>query len=126
MSDIDLKALGDQLDAGRGREVFTPVERRLMMLALHAYASRTEANHADTQRLNWFEQRANEGACPALLNDDNGHWAVAFDGHQNVPMEDGPVDIETAFYVEAAKWKPTVREAIDAAREYVQHEGSKP
>lgn len=42
---IDPKALGDEIDAGRGRQAFSPEERRLLMVALHAYASRPEANY---------------------------------------------------------------------------------
>lgn len=29
----------------------------------------------DTDRINWLEEIVNNGACPALINDDNGHWA---------------------------------------------------
>ena len=40
---------------------------------------------SDKYRLDWLESITREGACPALVNDDNGHWAVAFTGFQNVP-----------------------------------------
>ena len=46
----------------------------------------------------------NGGACPALINDDNGHWALAFDGVQNVPMNSEPCDIQTTFFVEKDLW----------------------
>ena len=68
----------------------------------------------DTERLDWLEAQTKKGACPALLNDDNGHWAVSFEGIQNCP-DDGPCDISTAFFVEAGHWHNTIREAIDAA-----------
>ena len=68
----------------------------------------------DTERLDWLEAQTKKGACPALLNDDNGHWAVSFEGIQNCP-DDGPCDISTAFFVDAGHWHNTIREAIDAA-----------
>ena len=78
---------------------------------------RTTQEAKDTARLNWLEQLASEGACPAVLNDDNGHWAVAFDGMQNVPEDDGPQDIQTTFFVEAKDWHASIREALDDAME---------
>lgn len=54
------------------------------------------------------------GACPGLVNDDNGHWAVSGSGMQSVPMGDEPIDvIQTTFYIEAAQWEPSIREAIE-------------
>lgn len=69
----------------------------------------------DTQRIDWLEKQADEGRSPALVNDDNGHWAVSMSGFQNAVCGDGPQDIETTFFVNANQWKNTVREAIDAA-----------
>jgi len=66
----------------------------------------------DTERLNWLEE--NEGL--ALVSDDFGNWAVVTDGCQNVPLEPGkPSDITTSFWIEKKQWRPSVREAIDAA-----------
>jgi len=59
-----------------------------------------------------MEQFANLGHCPNLLNDDNGHWAITSEGFQNVVFGDEPEDVETSFFVEAAKWKNTPREAL--------------
>jgi hypothetical protein len=64
----------------------------------------------DTDRLNWLEQ--NQGA--ALVSDDDQHWAVVVNGFQDCPMET-PADISTTFWIKKDDWKPTVREAIDAA-----------
>lgn len=64
----------------------------------------------DTERLNWLEKQYGCG----LINDDFGHWAVSFDGMQNVPKKT-PADIQTTFFVEKKQWKKTVRAAIDAA-----------
>ena len=47
-----------------------------------------------------------------LLNDDNGHWAVKFDGFQNVPMGDEPEDISTTCFIEARDWKESIYEAL--------------
>lgn len=73
----------------------------------------SESMRTDTERLNALEELVERGACPGIINDDNGHWAVAGDGVQNVPWGDGPVDISTSFFVEAGRWKNTIREAID-------------
>lgn len=59
-----------------------------------------------------FESLAELGWCPNLLNDDNGHWAVKFDGFQNVPMTDSVEDISTTFFIEAADWKDSIYEAL--------------
>jgi hypothetical protein len=66
----------------------------------------------DEQRLNWLAEQ--EGS--ALISDDFGNWAVSFAGMQNIPENPGtPSDIHTSFFVEAAEWRPSIREAIDAA-----------
>lgn len=65
----------------------------------------------DKDRMDWIER--NFGM--ALLDDDNGHWAVSFSGAQNVPEGEGPQDIWTSFFVKSDEWHPTAREAIDAA-----------
>jgi hypothetical protein len=67
----------------------------------------------DTERLDWLEHKVNNGACPGLINDDNGHWALAFDGMQSVSWGDKPVDVETTFFIKAEFWHNTIREAID-------------
>ena len=70
----------------------------------------------DTERLDWLEKIVNEGSCPALVNDDNGHWALVFDGTQNVVSGDQPQDVATSFWIETHQWRNTAREAIDSAR----------
>lgn len=67
----------------------------------------------DTDRLNWLEK--NDGC--GLISDDAGRWAVSTSGMQNLPNPDEPIDITTAFFVEAKEWKSTIREAIDYAIE---------
>ena len=68
----------------------------------------------DTDRINFFEKQCNKGSCPALVNDDNGHWAVAESGFQNVVVGKKGQDVHTTFFISAKEWKPTVRQAIDA------------
>lgn len=65
----------------------------------------------DKERIDWLEKQF---GC-ALVNDDNGHWCVTWDGIQSVPLEEGPVDVSTTFWVERHQWRNSVREAIDAA-----------
>lgn len=66
----------------------------------------------DTERLDWLSKL--DGA--ALINDDFGRWAVSMMGMQQIPdgIEDHAVDLQTAFFVKAEEWHPTIREAIDA------------
>ena len=59
-----------------------------------------------------MEKMVENGYCPAILSDDNGHWALSLDGWQNVPDGDEPQDITTTFLVEAALWADTVPLAI--------------
>ena len=59
-----------------------------------------------------FELLAEIGYCPNLLNDDNGHWAVKFDGFQTLPMGDEPDDISTTCFIEAKDWKDSIPEAL--------------
>lgn len=68
----------------------------------------------DTERLDWLEK---EGIGAGLINDDNGHWAVAFDGFQNITAGEGPIDTQTTFFIEKKDWKDTAREAIDSRME---------
>lgn len=52
------------------------------------------------------------GYCPNLLNDDDGRWAVAFDGFQDVVMGDEAQDINTSFFVESKQWHSNIRQAL--------------
>jgi len=47
-----------------------------------------------------FEELSKLGYCPNLLNDDNGHWAVSFEGYQTVP-DNEPSDIQSSFFIKA-------------------------
>ena len=53
------------------------------------------------------------GYCPALIFDDNGHWALAFDGTQPVNFYSEPQSMHTTFYIEAGAWKNSVEEAVE-------------
>lgn len=64
-----------------------------------------------------LEDLAKIGYCPNLMNDDNGHWAVKFDGFQNVPMGDEPDDIQSTCWIEKKCWKDSIYEALIFALE---------
>lgn len=66
----------------------------------------------DTELLDGLERLVKSGDCPGVINDDNGHWAVTGDGMQNCVSGDEPSDVSTSFWVEASKWRKTIREAI--------------
>jgi hypothetical protein len=59
-----------------------------------------------------FESLAEIGHCPNLLNDDNGHWAVIFDGFQTAPIGNEPQGIMTSFFIEEEDWKDSIYEAL--------------
>ena len=72
----------------------------------------------DTERIDWLIKAASEGDCPALISDDNGHWAVSSTGVQSVPAgDDEPQFISTTFLVEEGEWFDDPRAAID---EYIR------
>lgn len=60
-------------------------------------------------------EMAKSGLCPALLNDDNGHWALATDGNHNVLMDEDTYDIQISFFVEKGMWCDTAPLAISRA-----------
>lgn len=62
----------------------------------------------DTELIDWLEQKWGG----ALVNDDNGHWAFASDGFQNVHEGDNPEDLYTSFVIEKHAFFPTIREAL--------------
>jgi len=59
-----------------------------------------------------LEQLARLGFPIAVLNDDNGNWAVVADGYQSATFGDDAMDVDTHFWVSARHWKPTLREAL--------------
>lgn len=66
----------------------------------------------DSELIDWLETQQGSG----LISDDFGHWTVSSSGIQNVPENiDVASDISTSFFIEAKDWKPTIREAIEAA-----------
>ena len=58
------------------------------------------------------EKLVNDGYCPGLIYDDNGHWALSLEGTQNVPIGPDPQDIATSFFVSADMWCDTAFLAI--------------
>jgi len=60
-----------------------------------------------------FMQRImNCGGCESLINDDRGYWAIASNGTQNVPMKQGPADIQTTFFIKAKDFAKTPEDAL--------------
>jgi hypothetical protein len=67
----------------------------------------------DKELLDWLENEANG---VGLIHDDNKHWAVCFNGFQPVVQGGAPPeDFATTYLVDNGAWRPTLREAIDAA-----------
>ena len=50
----------------------------------------------------------------AVVSDDRGNWTCTVEGTQNVPHP-APADVMTTFFISKDEWKPSIREAIDAA-----------
>lgn len=58
---------------------------------------------------------ADRGYCPALLFDDDGRWALSFEGIQNVNFENTSIDMSINSFVDANDWKDTIEEAVEYA-----------
>lgn len=80
--------------------------------AISTLTAELDSLRADKERLDWLEAHFGYG----LINDDNGHWAISFDGIQSVGGGEEPADLQTNFYIEASKFSNSARECIDAAR----------
>jgi len=86
---------------------------------LHA---EVEALRKDAERLNWLEAVTHKGYAPQLVYDDNGNWAVSFDGVMPVPQADPPDEpLMVSARVEPHEWRSTTREAVDAAMKEANH-----
>jgi hypothetical protein len=72
----------------------------------------------DSELLDFLEGLAQEGYCPVLLNDDDGHWAVSCEGIQK--LSDPSDAVHTTFFVEKKEWRDSIREAIWAFMEKTQ------
>jgi hypothetical protein len=59
-----------------------------------------------------LEEMPNTGLCPALIYDDDGHWAVANDGTQTLSLQEGTNDVYTSFFVKKEDWKDSPTRAI--------------
>ena len=77
----------------------------------------------DTRRLDWLEKEVSHGgAVVGFVHNDFCHWAVLWDGTQNLPDEDSdygerPFPLATSFFIGEEgldRFRPTLREAIDA------------
>ncbi len=62
----------------------------------------------DYARIQFLVDVTNDGYAPAVLFDDDGNWAISFDGWH--------VGDQITCIVEPDSWKPSLREAIDDAQ----------
>lgn len=68
----------------------------------------------DAERLDWLDKPEQQGA--NLVSDDDGRWAISDSGVQPCAPDGGFTEtVAISSWVEPHQWKPTVREAIDAA-----------
>lgn len=74
---------------------------------------KTTVKRTDSELLDGLERLVDTGDCPAVINDDKGHWAVSAEGMQSIRSGDGPDDVETSFFIPATKFRTSIREAID-------------
>ena len=52
------------------------------------------------------------GSCASLVNDDNGHWAIADDGIQNLPTSDATFDLSSTFIISKDDFASSIGEAL--------------
>lgn len=74
----------------------------------------------DKERLDFIEEWIRRGWCPAVVFDDDGHFAVSWSCISPAPRGEGEGFEEAVVItvlVEPETWKPTIREAIDYAIE---------
>jgi len=84
--------------------------------AAHAEsAARIAELEKDAARLKQFTVWADSGLCPALVFNDNGYWAISFDGVIPMDFSEPPNDAQLLIDVEKSMWRETVAEAIDQA-----------
>jgi len=69
---------------------------------------------SDTELLAGLEKACSEGAAPAIVNDDGGHWACVGEGWQTVPCTMEPEDVITTFVIPKNEWRASLRGAIEA------------
>ena len=65
-----------------------------------------------------LEEWANCGLCPAVVNDDDGRWAISFDGASPVTCgEKFGDDVALTTFVSPDAWKDNLLDALAHARE---------
>lgn len=64
-----------------------------------------------------LEILASKGFPPNIFYDDNGHWAVSFDGLQTIPLSSGNEDIAICSFIEKDKWQNNLWDALIKALE---------
>jgi len=59
-----------------------------------------------------LERLTEIGHCPSLVYDDNGHWAIGYNGTFSV-RHSPDADYKGSVYIETECFKPTIREAVE-------------
>jgi len=62
------------------------------------------------------------GFAPQLVYDDNGHWALTFDGIQQVPLGDEAISLTMVHFVEKEWWTDSPEAAISNAMQRIEAE----
>jgi len=65
---------------------------------------------SDKELLDWLDKEAFD---IALVNDDDGHWAVSNGGWQNVRVKGVP--LKATFFIEDSDFYKTARKALSVA-----------
>jgi hypothetical protein len=73
----------------------------------------------DSERWDWLEKQSGV----ALVNDDNGRWAVSVSGFASIEdieepgrfITDGPITWAGTAWVDRHEWRDSINAAIDAA-----------
>jgi hypothetical protein len=60
----------------------------------------------------YMQQIMEIGGGESLVQDDNGHWAIAGDGVQNIVAGKKPSDLQTSFSIKAGDFSDTIGGAL--------------
>jgi len=59
-----------------------------------------------------LSKMAESGFCPAIIYDDDGHWAVPTESVSSVAWSGTPADLSVAYFIEESMWCDTIARAI--------------
>ena len=64
------------------------------------------------QALQLIVKMADEGFCPALVFDDDGRWALSFEGVSGIKFEEDSQDLDMRIFVKKHEWNESLTRAI--------------